>query len=190
MLLFNLIAQPSGVNADVTRALVKHEGLLAFLVRSMFWESNRPDIVALVHENGALLDRLVQDSSGGIGGSALKKIGFTTAGVLAAMMTAVKKESFCKFYYEIEDRAWIETVASTTTVNTLYDSSCVESFVSGMIRLLKAKPTCDEAASWVDCLQRTILAGCVDADVIKGECPVMRVSLVHCSLTTLLHRHA
>lgn len=169
LLLFNLIAQPTGViDVEVTRALVKHEGLLSFLVRSIFWESNRPDIVALADGNSSVLDQMVQDSSSSIEGSALKKIGFASAGILAGMMTAVQKESWCKFYYEIEDREWIGAAASTATTNTLYDASCVESFVSGMIRLLKTKPTSDDAGSWMDCLQRTVLAGCVDADVIKG----------------------
>ena len=168
LLLVNLVSLPSGASVDVTRALVRHEGLLDFLVRSIFWGSNRPDILALGDRTASVCGRIFRDSSFNSDESAVEMIGFTSAGILAGMMGSVKRESWCKYYFEIEDRTWISAAASTATVNTLYDESCVESFVSGIIRLITEKPTCEDAESWIDCLQRTVLAGGIDADVIKG----------------------
>ena len=140
---------------EATEALLQYEGLLASIVQWGFWEEEyRPDIVGLLrlHFEGRSVDS----------GSACRSIVSCGKGNIDNLLRdAYHRDGSVVSSEDAKKR--MESIATTPIISKSYDSTCLVSYVSGLIRLTKVSGD-TESLAMILILVET--CNCVDKEVI------------------------
>jgi len=144
------------------KCLFKHEGLMDMVIRSMFWNNHRKDILEE--------SETYQDQGDGVeivGISRLPEFGILIQFVLN-YTTILCSEGVASLQSPEETQIRLKDIATTIIVNESHDPSCKITFVVGLLHLLKTNLSAKEKDYCFTIIQRFIAVDFVDKDVIRG----------------------
>mmetsp|Transcript_10848 Transcript_10848/g.19720 ORF Transcript_10848/g.19720 Transcript_10848/m.19720 type:complete len:715 (+) Transcript_10848:138-2282(+) len=149
---FVALLQNLVLTKETVASLLQYEGLADMLIQSMFWESDRPDIMKESKSHGTFV---ITDN--------FSKIAFSAGYVVQEIVDVGENGVFNK-----EEKKHLDFLARTPTISKAYSPDAGTTFAVGLTQLLKSKTSSVKKTHIFWIMNMLSFADCVDRSVIEG----------------------